>query len=141
MAADSGKREEEINRLFYLQSLYNQQYEALMNELTTMSVAQAALERNLGLLDRKDQMKGANILVSGEGGTYFEANVKDIKKVLTYVGAGYLVEKDVDQAKEYINKSMESSRGTIERLLDDKKKLETEIMRVQYAIDSMQQGK
>ncbi len=141
MAADSGKREEEINRLFYLQSLYNQQYEALMNELTTMSMAQASLERNLNLLDRKDSIKGTSILVNAEGGTYFEASVKDIKKVITYVGAGYLVEKEVEQAKEFVKKNIEQSRSAISKLAEDKKKLENEIMRVQYAIESMQQNR
>ncbi len=139
MADDKGEREDEVNRLFYLQSLYNQQYEALMSELTTMSMAEGALERNLGLLNKKDMVKGANILVSGEGGTYFEANVKDIKKVMTYVGAGYLVEKEAAQAKEFIEKSIEQSKAAIAKLLDEKQKLETEIMRIQYTIDAMQQ--
>ncbi|MDE1855469.1 MAG: prefoldin subunit alpha [Candidatus Micrarchaeota archaeon] len=140
MADDKDKREDEINRLFYLQSLYNQQYEALMNELTTMSLANAALERNMSLLDKRESIKGSNILVNAEGGTYFEANVKDLKKIITYVGGGYLVEKDTEQAKEFIKKSIEMSKSTIGRLTDDRKKLETEIMRVQYAIDAMQQG-
>ncbi len=140
MADDKGKQEDEVNRLFYLQSLYNQQYEALMSELTTMSVAEGALERNLALLDKKDSLKNSSILVSGEGGTYFEASVKDVKKVMTYVGAGYLVEKDIEGAKEFIKKSIEQSRGAIAKLLDEKQKLETEIMRIQYAIDAMQQG-
>lgn len=140
MAEEKSKREDEINRLFYLQSLYNQQYEALMSELTTLSVATAALERNLSLMEKKDEVKGANILVNGEGGTYFEANVKDIKKVITYVGAGYMVEKEVEQAKTFLKKSMEASRNTIGKLAQDKQKLEGEIMRIQYAIEAMQQG-
>lgn len=140
MADERSKREDEVNRLFYLQSIYNQQYEALMSELTTFSVAQAALERNLGLLDKKDEMKGANILVNGEGGTYFEASVKDMKKVMTYVGAGYLVEKEVEQAKEFLRRSVETSRGTMRRLAEDKQRLETELMRLQYAIEAMQQN-
>ncbi len=139
MAAERSKREDEINRLFYLQSLYNQQYEALMGEITNLGVAQAALDRNMQLLNNKDSMKGANILVSGEGGTYFEASVKGINKLMTYVGAGYLVEMDVEKAKEFITENMETSRGTLEKLAGEKQKLENEIMRVQYAIESMQQ--
>jgi prefoldin alpha subunit len=140
MAETRTKREDEINRLFYLQSVYNQQYEALMGELTTFSVATAALERNLSLLNKASQMKGASILVNGEGGTYFEAGVKDIKKVITYVGAGYLVEKEVEQAKAFLNKSIEASKSTMDRLAEDKQKLESELMRLQYAIEAMQQG-
>lgn len=140
MAVEKEKREDEVNRLFYLQSIYSQQYDALMSELTTFSMAQSALERNLSLLEKNESMKGSSILVSGEGGTYFEASVKEIKKVITYVGAGYLVEKEVEQAKEFLKKSIETSRSTMKRLAEDKQKLETEMMRLQYAIDAMQQG-
>jgi prefoldin alpha subunit len=139
-AVEKGRREEEINRLLYLQSLYNQQYEAMINELTTMSLARAALERNLSLLEKKDAINGSNILVSAEGGTYFEANVKEIKKVITYVGAGYLVEKEVEQAKEFIEKSIEQSASAMSRLAEDKRRLESEMIRVQYVIETMQQG-
>ncbi len=140
MAAEMSNKEEEANRLFYLQNLYNQQYEALMNEITTFGMAQAAIERNLTLLEKKDELKGSNILVSGEGGTYIEADIKDIKKVMTYVGAGYLIEKDIEQAREFLKKSAEVSKSTIGRMIQDKQKLENELMRIQFAIETMQQG-
>ncbi len=139
MPQDTEKRQEEIGRLLYFQNLYNQQYDALMNELTTFNVALTALERNLTLLNKKGDIEGSKILVSGEGGTYMEANVKDMKKVVTYVGAGYLVEKEIDKAKEFIQNNIQASRQTMEKLAGDKQKLEGELMKLQMAIDTMQQ--
>jgi prefoldin alpha subunit len=133
-------KEEEFNRLVYMQNAYSQQYEAISGELTTFSMAQGALQRSLDLLKRKDEIRDASVLLSAEGGTYIEASIRGIEKAITYVGAGYLVEKDVESAKEYIGRSIASSEDAIGRLMEDRKKLGDELMRIQYAIEAMQQG-
>jgi prefoldin alpha subunit len=139
MAEDKHKMEEELNRLLFIQNVYNQQYEAVMGELTSFSMAQAALRRNIHLLESKDRVKGSEILVNAEGGTYIEAALKDMKKVITYVGAGYLVDKEVGQAKEFLTKSLESSETQLKKLAEDKQKLENELMRIQYELERLQQ--
>ncbi|MGA3021044.1 MAG: prefoldin subunit alpha [Candidatus Micrarchaeales archaeon] len=141
MDGDENSIEEKEGRLLYLQNLYGQQYEALMNDLTTFALAQAAIERNLHLLERKDQLKGSNILVNAEGGIYIEAKVKEIGKVMAYVGAGYLIEKNVEQAKSFMNDSVSKSKNEINRLDEEKLKLENELMKIQYEIESIRQNK
>jgi len=139
MAEEKQDKEEEANRLLYLQNVYNQQYEALMNELTTFSMAQAALKRNIQLLENKDRVKGSNILVNAEGGTYIEANVKELGKIMIYVGAGYLVEKDVQQAKEFQNKNLEMGDTQMKKLVETRQKLENELMKIHYQVESLQE--
>lgn len=136
---DQGKQEE-FNRLIYLQNAYTQQYEAISSELTTFGLAQGSLQRSLELLGRKDDVRNAGVLLSVEGGSYIEASIRSIDRVITYVGAGYLVEKDVEGAKAYIGRNIESSDEAIKRLVADRKKLEDELMRIQYALETMQQG-
>lgn len=133
-------REEEFNRLVYLQNAYSQQYEAVTNEITTFGIAQGALQRSLELLNRKDDIRNASVLLSAEGGSYIEASIRGIDRVITYVGGGYLVEKDVEGAKAYISKNVESSEEAIKRLAADRKRLAEEMMRIQYAIEALQQG-
>ncbi len=133
-------KEEEFNRLIYLQNVYGQQYEAISSELTTFSIAQGALQRSLELLGRKDDVRNAGVLLSVEGGSYIEASIKGIDRVITYVGAGYLVEKDVEAAKAYIGRNVASSEEAIRRLAADRKKAADELMKVQYSIEALQQG-
>jgi prefoldin alpha subunit len=133
-------KEEEFNRLVYLQSVYSQQYEAVSNELTTFGIAQGALQRSLDLLGKKGAAENAGVLLSLEGGSYIEASIGRIDRVITYVGGGYLVEKDVEEAKAYIGKNVESSEAAIKRLMSDRKKLGEELMKIQYSIEAMQQG-
>jgi len=134
------KKEEEFNRLIYLQSIYNQRFEAITNELTTYSMAHAALQRSLDLLSKKDELTNASILLNAEGGMYIEAGIKGISKVITYIGAGYLVEKDIESAKAYMSKNLSSGDEAIKRLANDRHKLEGEMIKVQYSIDMLQQG-
>ena len=136
---DHAKEEEEMQRLAYLQNLYGQQYEAILGELTNMGMLQAALHRSIELIKHKDRAKGANILVNAESGMYLEANVKDITKVITYVGGGYLVEKDVEKAREFLDKNLATIDENAKKLLSDKQKLEDELMRIQYSMELMQQ--
>ena len=138
MAEERSGREEALDRLTFMQNVYTQQYEAVMNELTTFSMAQAALRRNLFVLDSKDQVSGSNVLVNAEGGTYIQATVKDMKSVMTYIGAGYIIDKSVEEAKEYLNKSLETSDIQLKRLSEDKMKLENELVRIQYEIERLQ---
>jgi prefoldin alpha subunit len=138
MADEKGKKEEALDRLTFMQNVYTQQYEAVMNEMTTFSMAQAALRRNLFVLDSSGQVKGSNVLVNAEGGTYIEATIKDMKSVMTYIGAGYIIDKSVDQAKEYLSKNLESSDAQMKRLTDDKQKLENELVRLQYEMERIQ---
>lgn len=141
MVEERSKREEEINRLFYLQSLYNQQYEAIMNEIATFGIAQNALDKNIYLLDNKDRLKSSKILVNADGGTYVEASIKEINGVVTYVGAGYLIEKDVQQARDFLSKGLEGTRSQMKKLVEEKKKLENELMKIEFAIGKIQQEK
>jgi prefoldin alpha subunit len=135
-----GSSKEEMERLLYLQGLYSKEYEAVMNEIASLSMAQAALARNTELLKQKDRLDNSKILISGGGGTYIDASIKGIDRVLAYVGAGYLVEKDVEGAKELLRKSSDAGNEALKKLNDDRRKLEKEITSIQFAMDSMQQG-
>lgn len=137
---EGGKDREEMGRLMYLQSLYSKQYEAVMNEIANIGMAQAALGRNMELLEHRDRLDNSKILVSGGGGTYIDASIKKIERVLAYVGAGYLVEKDAQGAMDLLKKSSEAGNEALKRLSADRRRLEKEITNIQFALESMQQG-
>lgn len=140
MATEPKSAQEDMQRLLYLQSLYSKEYEAVMNEIANLSMTQATLARNIELLEHKDRLDNSRILISGGGGTYIDANIKGIDRVLAYVGAGYLVEKDVEGAKKLIKENSDAGNEALKRLNEDRRKLEKEITNIQFAIESMQQG-
>ncbi|MGC9205382.1 MAG: hypothetical protein ACP5FN_03885, partial [Candidatus Micrarchaeia archaeon] len=81
-----------VEQLRYLQSIYTQEYEAVLNDLSNYTLAYNAIERNIEVLEKINMFDGANILLNLEAGTYAEVKVGSIKKIIAYVGSGYLVE-------------------------------------------------
>ncbi len=136
---EKGSRED-MERLMYLQSLYSKEYEAVVNEIASLGMAQAALARNIELLEQREKLENSKILISGGGGTYVDASINKIDRVLAYAGAGYLVEKDAVGAMALLKKSSEAGTEAMKKLVDDRRKLEKEITSIQFAIESMQQG-
>lgn len=110
----------------------------MLNEIANFGMAQLAVQRNLEMIEKKDTIKG-NVLLNCEGGTYLEADVKKISRVLTYVGAGYLTENTQDKAKSLLKESIDRGNDTMKRLLDEKRRLEDEIMKIRYSAEALRQ--
>ncbi|MGC8629074.1 MAG: prefoldin subunit alpha [Candidatus Micrarchaeia archaeon] len=130
-------RENDINRLVYLQAAYTQQYEILSNELATYSIAQQSLLKNIDMLENYSKIVNSKMLVN-TGSILFEATAGKFEKVLVYVGAGYAVEKTVDEAKEFLKKNEKETADTIERLIKERNKIEQTLLEIGYDLNILQ---
>lgn len=140
MADDSKTLAEAQAQLRYLQNVYSQQYELLENEIATFSLGMSSVQRNLDILDNKGTFANSNILINAEGGAYIEGSIKEIKKVIVYAGAGYLVEKNVEDAKEMMKETQKKQEETIKKLVGERQKLQNELMDISYKLSALEQG-
>lgn len=127
-------------QLRYLQSVYSQQYELIENEIATFGIAMGAVQRNLDMLENKDRLSNSTVLINGEGGAYIEANIKSLSKVMVYIGAGYLVEKNVEEAETYLKSNSKKQEETMKKLLEDKQRVEKELVNISYKLSALEQG-
>jgi prefoldin alpha subunit len=125
-------------QLRYLQGLYSQQYQLLDNEIASFSLAMATLSRNIEMLENKDRLANSTILINGEGGAYIEASIKSLNKVLVYIGAGYLVEKGTEDAKDYLKGNSKKQEDTLKKLVSDKQKIEKELVDISYKLSALE---
>lgn len=130
---------EAYNQLKYLQSIYSQQYEILENEIATFTLSINSIQRNMQLLENANRLEGAKILINGEGGTYIEAGINSVKKVITYIGAGYLVEKDVEDAKSFLIGNEKKQEESLKRLAAERQKIEKELVEIALKLSSFRQ--
>ena len=126
-----------FNQLRYLQELYTQRYEVLESEIATYSMAINAVERNIQTLEGTAQLENTSILV-GESGMYLNAAVKKIEKIITYIGAGYLVEKSVDEAKDFMKVNSDKHKEGMKKLTAEKQKIEKELVSISYKLSELQ---
>ena len=62
-------------------------------------------------------MEGKEILVNTEGGMYLNAETKKINSVITYIGAGYLVEQNLDDAKQFFEDRIKKADELMSKLI------------------------
>ena len=91
-----------INQLRYLQNVYSQQYEVLENQISTYTMSIDAILKGVEALEKATTAEKSKTLINTGPGVYMEGEITNNKTTLTYVGAGYLIEKTVAQAKEFI---------------------------------------
>ncbi|MGC9099316.1 MAG: prefoldin subunit alpha [Candidatus Micrarchaeia archaeon] len=128
-------KDEAIEQLRYLQSIYAQEYENISKELANYNVVYEATKRNIEVLDNLNMLENGNILLNLESGTYIKAKINEIKEVMVYVGSGYLVEKSVDEAKEYLKDGQKREEELIAELQKQKEYVEKELIDIAFEIE------
>ncbi len=136
----SGSVEEALAQLQYLEQIYAQQYEILNEQITTYTLAHEAVKRNIELLERSSQIQDSNVLLNTEGGTYVEAHIGKISTIMTYVGAGYMVDKSIEDAKAFLEDNEKNGQALLDRLVADKQKVEKELIDISYRAAALRQG-
>ncbi len=130
--------QEIMMQLQYLQNIYSQQYQAIENDVATYTIANTSLQRNIDLLDHASELENSNIIISGEAGAYIPAKVSKVDMVMTYVGAGYLVEKSVADASAFLRANQKKGEEFLNRLLSDKQRIERELMDISFKMNALQ---
>lgn len=131
---------DDLEQLKYLQSLYAQEYDALLNEISGYTVTANAVESNIQALENLNTINNANLLLNLEAGTYIEVKTQQVKGVIAYVGAGYLVEKSFEEAKSFLSKNKEKNQEALKMLFGQAQKLEKELIDLGYKIDAAQRA-
>ncbi|MGC8538888.1 MAG: hypothetical protein ACP5MK_03410 [Candidatus Micrarchaeia archaeon] len=141
MGEEEKKAAEELEKLRYLQELYMQEYNAVLGKLSEYAADSAAMERNREVLNNIDKIKGNNILLNLEGGSYIEVKVNDIAGILTYVGAGYIIETDKENASRILETNSKRVEELAKKLNAEKEKLEGILTDIEFEIEGYSSGR
>lgn len=135
--ADNLEREtaKEIEELRYMQQIYQNQYATLnsamnmhMQEVQMLSVVQSSLENS-------SVMKGKEALMHVGASVYMKTQIKDPNAVIVSIGAGYLVEKGVDEAKAYVSKMITKKTDTLNSMAKSRKELQNALIDISYKME------
>ncbi len=136
MAGDSdSNREQSLDELRYMQSIYQGQYEAISASINAVMQEMQALGSAQRTLEGNEMLKDKDVLVGLGGGTYAVGRIPDNNSVLVSVGAGYLVEKDVASATGYVESLIKMHTEEFNRLASSRKQIENALMELSYRIE------
>jgi len=134
---DAKNREEVIEQLRYLQSLYTQEYEAILSEISNYSLIYNATKRNIEVLENLGMLENGKILLNLEGGTYIEARLNKIERALVYVGSGYLVEKGLEEAKAFLSENRQREEQLMNELTKQKESIEKSLIDITFELEKI----
>ncbi len=138
MAKEESKNENttELDELGYARQVYQNQYalvnnstQMVLQEMREMGASQRTLE-NIELLNGKES------LISTGAGVYIRAVPNNVRSVLVEVGGSYVVEKAVDDAKAFLSKQIDLKSAILNKLLKNKKELESALIDIEYKMNS-----
>jgi prefoldin alpha subunit len=131
-----GKVEEELRRISVEIRILEQTAETLNSRINMVNTMIADLTyANMTLEGLEKQYENAELLVPIGGGSYIKAKLETPDKVTVGIGAGFSVEKTLEEAKEIINRRLEELGKTraslqqqfsqiVERINEDREKFE-----------------
>ncbi|MGC8662697.1 MAG: prefoldin subunit alpha [Candidatus Micrarchaeia archaeon] len=126
--------EESIRQLEYLHNIYVQEYNNILKELSNYNMVYEATKRNRDVLDNLGIIENGSILLNLESGTYIKAKIGEIKEVMVYIGSNYLVEKNVEEAKEYLKMGQKKEEELIAELQKQKEEIESNLIDIEYEL-------
>ncbi len=128
---------EEVAELSYFQQLYQGQYEAVSRSINTALQMLGDMNNVKETLDRIGEVKGRNTLAPIGSGTYLHSKAEDVDSVVVGVGAGYLVEKSVDEAKQFVSAVIERQTVAINGMLKSKNDIENALLEVSLRLERL----
>ncbi len=126
-----------IEEFRYLQQVYQNQYMMLAQELSNRSDTLKQLDTALKTLEDMDMIKERDTLVPIGYGTYTKGRILGGDKVILGIGAGYMLEKNIDEAKGFITKALDGETKYINKLTKTKKELEAALMDIAYKMEEL----
>ena len=126
-----------IEELRYFQQLYQNQYMEVAREISDAISLLQTIETVQHTLENTEEIGDKNAMIPVGPSTYFSGKITDAKTVVMGVGAGYLIEKDINSAKAYMSKMMEKETQHIGRLNKSKKELEGALMEISYKVEEL----
>jgi len=123
--------DEELSRYMVLIEQYKEQINQL--EMQSQYVQAAVTDYNkakITLENVEKTEKGTDVLLPIGGGALLEASVKNTNNVLFDIGAGIIIQKDIEGTVKKIEEKIGSLQKSQERIIDTIQKLQMEATQI-----------
>mmetsp|Transcript_32023 Transcript_32023/g.80344 ORF Transcript_32023/g.80344 Transcript_32023/m.80344 type:complete len:145 (-) Transcript_32023:142-576(-) len=128
-----------VEQLNAVKQSIEEDIESLTNSIAQLRMAASRYgESKESLKAFEEKNKGEKILVPLTGSLYVPGTLSDVDHVLVDIGTGYLVQKSIKGADDYVARKMSMISGNVDtlqkELVESRKKLEAICMMLQQKV-------
>jgi prefoldin alpha subunit len=136
--ANKGQKiEQTVEGLQYLHQLYQSQYVLLTQEINSMLDGLSKLNNAQRTINNIESVRNKNTLLPIGGDIFLNAAIGDARTVIVSIGGGYLIEEDVENAKQFVSKQVQNQTTQINALMKNKRELENAVLDVSYRLEQL----
>lgn len=123
------------DELRYIQQVYQNQYALIGNNINLLVQEVQQLNSAQKTIENLDLVKGKEVITNIGSDFYIFGKVPSPDTVLVGVGAGYLIEKDPESAKEYVANLLKKRTESLNLLTKNRKELENALVEISYRLE------
>ncbi len=128
---------QEERTLQYMQDYYQNQYMVLQQSMENASHALSEMRETLEAINNAQMISGKEMLSSIGAGMLVKTNTGETDSIMTEVGGGFYIEKDIEEAKLYISKSIASQENLIKKLSEGIERVKRAIIDTAAKLDNL----
>ena len=125
-----------LDELAYMQQVYQNQYNLVGNNINLLLQEVQRLNSAQKTIENLNLVKGKDVITNIGADFYLFGKVPNPDTVLVGVGAGYLVEKDPESAKEYVASLIKRRTEDLNLLTKNRKELENALVEISYRMEN-----
>jgi prefoldin alpha subunit len=134
MAEKGSGRKMSNEEIAYVERVYQNQYAMIGNAINASLEELQQLNSASKSLEDMDKLAGKESFASIGADFYVRSQIKKETKTIIGVGGGFLVEKEIDEAKQTVKKRIDAKNEMMNKLIKNRRELETAMVDIQSGI-------
>ena len=134
MAESPSGRMPTKEEMAYLESMYQNQYTMVGNAINSALEELQQLNSASIALENIDVLAGKESFSSIGADFYLKSQIKRETKVIIGVGGGFMVEKEMESAKQTVKKRMDAKNAMMDKLVKSRRELEAAMIDIQQSV-------
>ena len=134
MAEKEEEPRQSMEEVRYMAQLYNDRYTALNAEIKELVADIGSLSNSKKTLEEFDFIKGRKILTPISNIMQIFSTAEASDKVLVSVGGGYILEKSIAEAQQFLDKMLDGKNRQLASMSKEKDTVENILLRLSYTL-------
>lgn len=134
MAEKGSGRKMSNEEIAYVERVYQNQYAMVGNAINASLEELQQLNSASKSLEEMDKLAGKESFAGIGADFYIRSQIKKETKAIIGVGGGFLIEKEIDDAKQTVKKRIDAKNEMMNKLIKNRRELETAMVDIQSGI-------